>query len=358
MREYVMLFSFIPLMVEFSLCHDNAEYRLLCNVFKSAEWALNNSIRNGQLKEAIHGESSKAQFDKQGTIKSLGIRCGGQLSGRAVVCTSRSGGHGGDGCFSRSLVGTILCVCTPGKTGINQNCGAIEFRDKMWHGGFGSAGQRLDEKKDLFRKVWQAFIKNCRNGVQYNRGTVGQLENLKKSIKSITESFKNSDSHFYLGGGNEKNVCGAETVEDTCAKYERRGGRAEIPWVEKIENALGELEILRKTTVVSVQEPGNAHSTCGDVSPAKPARVNEGISEKQVQNEHTLEETDLQTSDKESESVTTGGTISVTEQHRRRKRSTSNSLSTSEIPHLASNPNEDGIFLTCPRWLLLAVLLI
>ncbi|CCD13683.1 unnamed protein product, partial [Trypanosoma congolense IL3000] len=201
MWGYFLLLLLLYVKVEFSSCHRDAEHKILCDVFMSAEWILNNFIKNKQLNEAVYGESSMVRFDGQGNINSLGYRCVDKLSGRAMVCTSRSGGHGADGCFSGSLVGTILCVCTPGKTGRSENCKTNELGGEAWHGGFRLVNQHLDRKKDLFRKVWQAFIESCTDGIQHKRGRADQLDALNNSVKVITEKLKKDGTYFYLGGG-------------------------------------------------------------------------------------------------------------------------------------------------------------
>ncbi|CCD15044.1 unnamed protein product, partial [Trypanosoma congolense IL3000] len=153
--------------------YNNKTKELLCEVYKTAERVLNTTSSTYEhLKEdievALYGKKDRAKFDKDGNVE-LHLNCANTQYSRSLFCNyykihqSLRGGSRGDGCFSESLVGTIMCVCSPGDNVGNSLCGVsvTEYNGRRWSGMWSGS----NTNSYLFKDVWEKVIGKCKESV-------------------------------------------------------------------------------------------------------------------------------------------------------------------------------------------------
>ncbi|CCD17254.1 Variant surface glycoprotein [Trypanosoma congolense IL3000] len=335
---------------------------ILCTAYTAAEYVMKNmkGTHKTELEKAIYGRNDKALFSKNGSIH-LDRKCTSGLNGRGLLCTSNSGGLGGDGCFLESLVGTFFCTCTPGSPihRIDNLCGVNvnDYTAGTWYGGFTS---QEGVKIDLFREVLEKIKKKCTEKSGPSRDVAQEVMNLKEAVDKVREKIEEKGMRggfFYLGGSGS-GACMGQNGNDICAAYRGKRTRADIPWADKIEKVIPNLisagrekdskrkalprdSSPRKTTV-TVPEPGESDE----------------IEEQAVQTSSAPEDNSEQHENGEPQTGTSAGPVGSEGDWKRTKINTESSTYVADIPHLATYLNEDGSFFTSKKWPLLATLLI
>ncbi|CCD13942.1 Variant surface glycoprotein [Trypanosoma congolense IL3000] len=340
------------------------EKELLCKVLTAAETILNNKNADGELykdelQKAIYGDKFRAKFDRTGSV-SVGGYCHTK-SLRAQHCKYYTEGQryfwggGRDGCFSESLVGTFFCACTPGspKSKVGDLCGVSTSE---YQGGWWSSYSW--KKTALFQHVWDRVIQKCTNASGNVANILAELKTLKKSVDSVKEKIKRNgkNNNFYYLGGTGQADCNANNVNEICAGYQGKGeGGLNIPWVNKIENVIHEIKKVEKEKERIPRASDTATSPQAENNAAEAARVEENdaaplLADPIASRNHEQireEETENQSANKSS--------IPDEVPKSRVKRTTTNP-SLTDIPHIATNPNEGGSFLTRQKWLLFSIL--
>ncbi|CCD11941.1 unnamed protein product [Trypanosoma congolense IL3000] len=309
------------------------------------------------LDEVIYGKHSRARFDNDGKVEPT-WKCGVPQNGRSVLCHHHKRGSGWDGCFSESLVGTIICICTPGKKGnsIASLCGAniTQYRGTWW-----GSTHTLEDKKSLFKEVWNTTIQKCLVESKSNRHGARGWERLEKSLTEI----KNNLTPGKIGkitylGGNAAGSCIGIDETDVCVAYPGKGkDNVKIPWLEKIEETVRKFHqrVTEKHLTPAPAETGPAEPSAAPMLAAE-------IADQAIQPQNAPHVADGQPENEELETETSESTKSSEEAPKsRRKRSTTTTpnpspTDTPHIPHIATDPTEDGSLLTLQKWLLLTVI--
>ncbi|CCD13440.1 Variant surface glycoprotein [Trypanosoma congolense IL3000] len=337
--------------------YNSAEYLLLCNLTRKVSSLLKsggisvNAATN--LRDAIYGVSNRALFKEGGEVH-LGLGCSKLPNGRALQCSY----YNSDGCFAESLIGAFFCACTPSSRegGVNTFCGvdANQYHDS-WTGEWVTPGR----KTNLFKDVWKYVIGDCHEKHEIMNNKALELEYLKLSVKEVRrkiEEDKRNNGFFYLGGSGNT-VCNGYNVNDVCVRYNGKGTSVvKIPWIDKLEEAIKELG---KTLETQEREVGVKDSRLlqpGALVPVKVHKVLEKNTGQGVQNKASIDRTKKQFKERMDETEIHGRQESAEYEHKSTEaRATSNSPSITDIPHLATNNNEDGSIITRPSWLLLSI---
>ncbi|CCD15255.1 Variant surface glycoprotein [Trypanosoma congolense IL3000] len=335
------------------------ESKILCDLLGAVEDVRKNIILRealkDSLKDAIYGSAHHNALIEGGGRVVKSRSCGKSFFGRGVFCNHKRG----DGCFAQSLIGTFLCVCTPGQINRDRSLcgvGVQRYGRTTWSGGFVVS----QNTQALFEKVFDKVIKNCNGGSQNNQGNAEKLKQLRSALETFNEKLKpgtiSGKIFLYFGGKNKTSGCSGLSETDLCAAYEGYGdgsANVNIPWLTKIRKALEDLEAVERarTNVIHTQtQKGAGESNEGVASHDAPNAF-------LVQNESVFEEAGDQPAKNEpkSENTTTAG--SPEEQPPKRKKRNIATSPFTDIPHVASDPNEDHSFIIQPFWLLLAALL-
>ncbi|CCD16830.1 unnamed protein product [Trypanosoma congolense IL3000] len=344
-------------------CYNRDAFNELCEITRNTSTLLRLHGDYGPLKESIYGTKGRiALFTEDGKVDSP-WGCTSGISGRSVYCNHYAGNpgfawsFGRNGCFAESLVGAMVCICAPGKAGPTNLCGVSDVGSgKRWSGNFN--GGRIDNA--LLKDLWLKVIKNCTEGNKSEQGYAEEFEYLKEYLKNIRRKIHKGSGFFYFGGENGKTVCGAEKAEDVCARYQgRNDNEANIPWADKIEKALEQMKPAiyqsraRRTLVQATKVPSAQRSNGKPVELEEVAKVKEPV----VQTEATSQKTDEQPDGKESqtENIRSPSTPEQTP-YKRTKRNTQ-TTPLSDMPHLATDVNNESSLMTKPLWLLLVAIL-
>ncbi|CCD13070.1 Variant surface glycoprotein [Trypanosoma congolense IL3000] len=231
--------------------HNEDAFKVLCDVLRSTERLLStNTISEPSksvLEEALYGKSGRILTVKNGMVSvNRNSIC---QTNRGLLCTFYGGGARNYGCFAESLAGTLLCTCTPGQSGGSKGfCGLENFQNAdAW-----TVGGRtpLEQKENLFQKVWDNVIKKCSHGngnVHSTEDKVGDLETAVQKVRgTLKQGPRGKNNFFYLGEPVGCNGCSGSNPRDVCAAYHT--GRTNdkhtvhIPWANTIENALSDLK--------------------------------------------------------------------------------------------------------------------
>ncbi|CCD12293.1 Variant surface glycoprotein [Trypanosoma congolense IL3000] len=341
------------------------ESKLLCNVFTAATESLRKAKNKRQLTDAIYGAGGSIKFRDDGSIEKDG-NFFGQIGWRSVLCDyhekdvrlalrARS-----NGCLAESLVGTFSCVCTPGDKNAQGLCGMKDLGSfGTWSGSF--SGNELNQT--LFKGVWNKLNEICNDGSENEQDYREKLKNLRRSVERIRRKIEASNGIGSLVLGQGRRIpCSGETTRHICAVYQEESGRPDTPWVKKIEVALGELEKKADATNV-VPESGAArkgpigtNKQNREATPSREIEENEEPQEPMARLPNIHRETDDQTEEEDPQSEITGSRGSFSGEPTERGKRTTKKPHITDIPHVATNPNEDGFFLNHPKVVLWAVL--
>ncbi|CCD11698.1 Variant surface glycoprotein [Trypanosoma congolense IL3000] len=335
----MIFFVFFRYLVEAVHCHNELEQELLCDIFRQSERVLQKFEDDEPLKQAIYGPTdNNAQIIKFGNV-TLGTSCHGPVL-RDQFCRYHGSKRGKDGCFAESLLGTFFCICAPGaRRGYVDNLCGVGIRRHVdsW---YGYTPQREDEIEEIFGNVWKDIISNCTGGSESVESGNEELEKLRKAVEEVENTIKPDRNGFFynLGWSGGKDCSGSDT-KDVCAAYQKKdgsGSKAHIPWMEKIKETVTQLQKMERER----QYLDTRKRTTGKNSESMTTLTHhaEGYAELTVQSEGTVTPP---SSDR---------TPSKT------KISTETSPITN-IPHLATDLNEDGTPLTNQKWLVVAALL-
>ncbi|CCD13439.1 Variant surface glycoprotein [Trypanosoma congolense IL3000] len=335
--------------------YDDGIFSKLCDVVRKtrALYRLQeaNSTVKKTLEQAIYGTQTTALFNDDGNVEISG-NCGSQKM-RNLLCTYHSGGlmmYGKGGCFAESLLGTIMCVCTPGsfKSNIGSLCGADtkKYNGKTWW------GRWLDskEQKELIKEVWEEVKENCPEDGGYKLQDEEKLNDLKRSLDTLRETLKPTIglNLFYLGGSGWGG-CSGSNGDSVCALY--KGNVADkksvnIPWMTKIVTTLEDLSKTLATQAGALAVTASAHSTPEAAGVVPDNRENAENAETAVQIKHSADETNedigllktkFENSGKSESSVVESSKARTTGENR-----TTPQHHLTEIPHITTNPNEEG----------------
>ncbi|CCD12689.1 Variant surface glycoprotein [Trypanosoma congolense IL3000] len=348
----VIFYIFLGMLVELGMCshvvgHNENVKDILCRVYTVAQNILNNANAQPgfslkQLESAIFGTRGKAYF---GMGVQFPYKCNNKPSGRGVLCNF----DGGSGCFAESLLGTFMCVCTPGDESPSNLCGLSDWGDEKWSG-----GQYWDRNAGaLFRKVWDKIIKNCSVENENVKDGAKLLEILEDAVNETTKKLKQGSGFSYLGeSGCDRNG------NNACASYHNgiQGNDVNIPWVSKIKKILPQL----KEEIASTTKGEKERATSESESPVQPGPT--VLTERAATPAAQSSPIPLETKEEDRETKPEDKRAESTENHageapETRKQSSQNS-SVTEILHLASYHNDDGSLLTQSFSLLWAALLL
>ncbi|CCD12257.1 Variant surface glycoprotein [Trypanosoma congolense IL3000] len=334
----MLLFVFPHYLVKAVNCHNELERELLCDIFRQSKRVLQKFEEAEPLKQAIYGATeNNAQIINLGNV-TLGTSCHGPVL-RDQFCGYHGSKREKDGCFSESLLGTFFCVCAPGarRGYVDKLCGVSIKRDfDLW---YGSAPPGNGEIEVIFGNVWGNVIRNCTGGGESVEGGSEELEKLIKAVEEVeNKTLLGRDGLFYFGWSGGKDCSGSDRG-DICAAYQRKdgsGSKAHIPWVEKIKKAITNLQKMEREGQDS------------DFRQIPTGKSSESIT---TLAHHAERYTEL--------AVQSEGTVTPPSSDRtpsKTKISTKTSPITN-IPHLATDLNEDGTSLTDQKWLVISALL-
>ncbi|CCD14391.1 Variant surface glycoprotein [Trypanosoma congolense IL3000] len=338
-----------------------AIYRQLCNITNDAVAILRLNGKRSALREAIYGRYGRALFNDNGIV-TIPARCGDAPSGRGVLCNYFKGGRQGDGCLAESLLGTLMCVCAPGARDDKKLCGTEPWEfDGAWWGGFGSN----KERDSLFKDVWKKVISKCLVGNKHHSSTLEKLKSLEQTLKAIRGTLRSrawgGTNYFYLGQSAVTSCGGGiHDGEGICVAY--RGGSGEtkdsvnIPWITEIEKATNELiEIVPKQPIES-QAEADSPSAEKEADLPIPAEGNEQLNENEsLKRGNPTEKFVTQTVSAEYEPQF-NKSKRIPKLAKPEEKGNPHKYNIIDIPHLATNPDEDGSILICKKWLLLSIL--
>ncbi|CCD14718.1 Variant surface glycoprotein [Trypanosoma congolense IL3000] len=296
------------------------------------------SVAKSSLEQALYGEDRMASFDKDGSVSTV-HGCGFGSLGRSEYCSHMQGGgltRNGNSCFSHSLLGTFLCLCTKGRTGDKDLCGLNNA------GGGAGWTSWSGYEQGLFQKVWTKIKQKCIENNKTSAGTsvdLGSLENALNEIKQNTKPPNGKAGYVTLGGvTNTDGICGGARPGDACVTYTWPGNAANIPLAEKILEGINKTRTQRQTSSKdSTQTSDFLHQDDhGEASDNGPDGEQEGEGEEE---EESAPNPDPQEPSKPSRP--------------RRKRSTKKPTEQPVEP-LRAILHDDGSFLPQPFWLLSA----
>ncbi|CCD15055.1 unnamed protein product [Trypanosoma congolense IL3000] len=180
---------------------DNVGYHkktkeLLCEVYKTAERVLNTTSSTYEhlkkdIELALYGKKDRAKFDKGGNVE-LPLNCANTQYSRSLFCNYYKiyqwlcwGSRGGC-CFSESLVGTIMCVSSPGDDVGNSLCGVsvTEYNGRRWSGRWSGS----NTNSDLFKDVWEKVIGKCKEESVIDKSDIKQLEKLINAAEKLKKT--------------------------------------------------------------------------------------------------------------------------------------------------------------------------
>ncbi|CCD12797.1 Variant surface glycoprotein [Trypanosoma congolense IL3000] len=242
-------------------------HRLLCDVFEKAQKVLRLYGGNGNmtdsLKDAIYGTKSTALFEQGGKVI-VNEECNKNSNGRDDFCKFHKGISYGRGCFAGSLVGTLMCLCTPGSNDAINVCGvAASQYGQKWVG----SEKRSEQNAHLFQKVWEKVVRDCHGKNEDGKNSEEVLANLEKAAKAVQEKLEqrnvtstDNSIYFYLGGDSKVTHCiginGGDNylnhaANGLCVQYQGEAStkNATIPWVEKIEETIKKLKGVKPVPV-------------------------------------------------------------------------------------------------------------
>ncbi|CCD13004.1 Variant surface glycoprotein [Trypanosoma congolense IL3000] len=324
---------------------------ILCDVYMAAKGILSNAgitdeAMQKDVKDAVYGNNKKnAQIKYSGHVEKASL-CGNSFHGRGFLCKYKRGG----GCLSQSVLGTFLCVCTPGLGSANDKlCGVnlSEYGGQTWSGGW--RDNDVLDKTQLFKKVLDNIKYNCTQENGNSQNQLDELGKLEKAVQKIREKVQRGtfgDIYFYLGGIG--GGCDGKGVNDVCAAYEgneKTTVSVKIPWLEKIQEAL-------KT--VKPHFKNRRAQTMSKTFPSGNASLQPGTgAARDAENQKELVELPTPTQDeplvnKKNESET------PTPEKKALARTENNKTFryTNSIPYLAKDINEDNAKITMPKWIL------
>ncbi|CCD13314.1 Variant surface glycoprotein [Trypanosoma congolense IL3000] len=332
-------------------------YYKLCNITKTVTGLLKYKVENDALREAIYGSSDGALFGEDGGLK--GGKCGyGKMRSQLCIVSNRHTlGIGKDGCYAESLFGSFYCLCTPGsnKENVGTLCGrnVQVYRNKgWWHEWHSSMNV-----EDLFDDVWKNVIKQCSGVSQNNQDMKDKLENLKRALMNLNESFGKSENGLFYYGGNRGTFCNGITQGDACLGYPRASkDNVSIPWMKKIEDAIEKLENTEQYSLKAADQSPTAGS-----APSAYIDSGEDVSEGKYkkptsQLPSAAENISDQKGNGESQPQSIGNNGDSSASRPRNKRSTEGSTIIN-VASLSSEGSDDGTLLTSPKGLLWITLL-
>ncbi|CCD17646.1 Variant surface glycoprotein [Trypanosoma congolense IL3000] len=338
-RNAIIVLVFFHYFVEAVNCHNEPERELLCNIFRQSERVLQEFAKAELIKEAIYGPMKENALIIKGEGVSLIPSCYRPIL-RNQFCEYLGSERVKDGCFAESLLGTFFCICVPGaqRGTVSNLCGVdIGRHFDLWHGTF---PMRDDETEDIFGNVWRNVVGKCTGGSGNVESGSEELEKLRMAVEEVENKTRLGTNGFFYFGGSEEKGCGGSDGRNVCAAYLKKDGsvsKARIPWVEKIKKAITQLqEMKREKRSLDSREKTTGRNSESIVAP--PHRTGEGNTELTVQSEGA------------------GTPPNSDRTHSKTKISTKTSPITN-IPHLATNLNEDGSLLTNQEWLVIAALL-
>ncbi|CCD14388.1 Variant surface glycoprotein [Trypanosoma congolense IL3000] len=337
MCKEVLYFLFLAMRVIPVGSHDNV-FQKLCDITEKAFLLLklskNNAQVNQSLEAAIYGTDDRAHFDRDGGLTST-KGCSIWNYGRSQVCNFQNSG----GCFAESLLGSLLCLCIPGKSDAKNMCGVDDLdTSAFWSGWSGP-----DEKENLFKNVWGNIKKKCTKEYGNVIGGEKNLKELKSAVDTIRDdAIRDYNGYFYFGGILTSDCSGSEK-KNVCVKYKMdSNGNVAIPWADKINEAIQILEYAER----SGENLGIAKSLASGNWKTVARKAEEKRSE------HVSHEEDAT---QESENVSS--TLGIKQLKTRNKRSTPGSQEAG-IASISTEVTEDGSLITPPfSWLPFAALL-
>ncbi|CCD16829.1 Variant surface glycoprotein [Trypanosoma congolense IL3000] len=336
-------------------------YDLLCNVTGSASALLKlnegDGVVQSTLGDAVYGKGSRAQFSPTGTV-SLSRRFGVSPTGRGPLCTYYRGTQARvmDGCFTESLFGVLMCVCTPGEGSSGNLCGVeiSKYKGGVWSSNFNRA-----LPTDLLNEVWEKVIKNC-TGSGAGQDIAQYVEDLKIAVNKVRNSLTSGKishtDYFYLGEKDNESNCNGVNGKNICAAYQINGKKKEnvnIPWADKIDIAVSKIKPkVSRPAVKATLAPAAAEHRV-----ANPAGQAEEHVKPEPQAGPAPNETDEKAENGKllTETARSPGISNVPTKSKLKRSPKTKPLN--EIPHVATNIDEDGFSLTKPLWLSMAALL-
>ncbi|CCD16188.1 Variant surface glycoprotein [Trypanosoma congolense IL3000] len=363
-RFFFALFLLLAKFVEgISVGHNHDVYKDLCEISRAASSALQGrgaGEMKKKLEEAIYGIVGRARFDENGNLQ-IGRKCASGFNGRGIFCKYSSMDRGwnmGDGCYAESLVGAFMCLCAPGseQSRVDNLCGVDVrgYTNDAWYGSFSTQ----EDVSTLFQNVWKHAIKKCIEGKEHVNSEAEELQNLEKAVKEVRRKIerKKGGSNFYFLG--ESGSCDGRSGRDVCAAYQKKGSKVEIPWAKKIEAAVDELKKIIKQQAETPTLLNSAPSPQGSRGQSVAPMEDAGSTQSATQSETTQQESNMKHENGEYETET-HKSIAKSEkiQISRTKRSPP-LTSLTDVPHLATDPDDDGSNIIESQWPFLAALLI
>ncbi|CCD13365.1 Variant surface glycoprotein [Trypanosoma congolense IL3000] len=303
------------------------------------------------LGQALYGEDGIVSFDKDGSVLTV-YGCGFGLVGRSEYCSHMRGGvlaRNGNGCFSHSLLGTFLCLCTNGKKGDKDLCGLKNVGDgAIWTGDINGG-----HEKSLLKKVWGEIKVQCIEKKKSTLSISEECENVENAVKKIKEQARQSTINGYvtLGGTSTDGICSGARPGDACVTYTGSGNAPDIPWVTKI---LTSIQSLKKSN----SEQQTSHQNSNPPTPPGTGQSHHYPTAEEYPTDHSTDSDDKQEEESEKEHMQNGSQQDPFEASRQKRKKSSHKY-TEEImvTPTALLHKDDGSFLHQPSWLLSAVVI-
>ncbi|CCD13223.1 Variant surface glycoprotein [Trypanosoma congolense IL3000] len=337
---------------------DDDLFDKLCNMTKLASALVSMEGKSRKLSEAVYGMQRRGQFRTTGDV-SLGVGCARPRT-RNTLCTHyrfEPLARGPDGCFAESLLGTLLCICTPPESGQSS----FFCHDKFGPSGSGWTGPWGQAKhNDLFKDLWNHVLQGCLVPDRTLGNTFLEIGQLEQALASINGSLKKGQQPAFLYLGKAGKTCAGQDAEDVCAAYPAGVGQAQIPWLKKIKEALEILQKLvhpakdaKQASEKSYQEDVVAQ----DNQMEEADRAAELVIEENPQPQQKDNETEPKHEKKEDEKKTTVRHAPTERSSNSSKRKTVQDSPFTDLPHLAINPDDESSIILRPTLTILAALI-
>ncbi|CCD14596.1 Variant surface glycoprotein [Trypanosoma congolense IL3000] len=352
MWRRLFLFLFLTLKVSPVDDYNKDVFNNLCGITKRAssilrlqEW--NANVKH-DLEEAIYGKRERAQFNKDGEVD-FGGDCDLFDSGRSQLCSFKGRGNQGtgrNGCFADSLIGTVLCICTPGNNNPKDLCslGGLETVG-VWSG-----WELREHEKNLFKKVWEKIKERCTSVTRSELIREDHSRTLKKAVTNVTSKLRYDNKGYFYLSGDGAGDCSGTNRGNICSAYKGSDkGIAKVPWADKINEAIEKLETAQATASTSTSPIRMSGSPAAEGAPGEKIDL-AGQNEPTSHETHDQRESDVTDTQK---GPSTGHSDTAKS---RGQRSTQRSRET-DTASLANDPEEDGTLITRQKCVLIAALI-